>query len=323
MNRRTFFPAFGALGLGLAGCTRSSDRVVVYCAQDEEFAVGLFADFEGRTGLKVAPKFDTEANKSVGLAAELEQERTMPRCDVHWNNEPLGTIRLQRAGVYESYKSFAARARVLIVNTNLVPEGSEPQSLFDLILPRWSGKIVSAKPVFGTTATHMACLFAAMTPPKAKEWLLALKANRLQLVAGNKQVAVGVAEGRFAAGLTDTDDAIVERNRGMPVKLIYLDQRSPYETLGTLFLPNTLALVKGGPNAAGGRQLIDFLASPEQEDRLAEGGAYQIPHHADSRAKLHPDIRTAAQVRPMTVDFERAADLWAECRAFLGEHFTT
>jgi len=322
MNRRSFFPAFGALGFGFAGCTRSADRVVVYCSQDEEFAAALFADFEKRTGIAVAPKFDTEANKSVGLTAELVQEKALPRCDVHWNNEPLGTIRLQRQSVYASHVPFASRARVLVVNAKLMPDGSEPQSLFDLALPKWRGKIAMAKPLFGTTATHMACLFAALTSAKAKELLLAFKANDLQLVSGNKQVALRVAEGEFAVGLTDTDDAIIEVNRGKPVKLIHLDEQSPHEKLGTLFLPNTLALVTGGPNPSAGRKLIDFLMAPEQEDRLAEGGAFQIPHHLESRAKLHLAIRTAKQVRPMTVDFEKAADAWDECREFLKETFT-
>ena len=72
------------------------------------FATGLFADFEQRNGLKVAPKFDTEANKSVSLVAELQREAGRPRCDVHWNNEILGTIRLARLGVYDPYRSPAA-----------------------------------------------------------------------------------------------------------------------------------------------------------------------------------------------------------------------
>ena len=83
------------------GCTKSSDRVVVYSAQDEEFAEGVFRDFEAQSKLKIAPKYDTEANKSVSLAAELEAEAKLPRCDVHWNNEILGTIRLARPGLTE------------------------------------------------------------------------------------------------------------------------------------------------------------------------------------------------------------------------------
>jgi hypothetical protein len=83
---------------GCGGCQRPAEKVVVYCAQDQEFAEGVFADFTAKAKLSVSPKFDTEANKSVSLAAELEGEAARPRCDVHWNNEILGTIRLARKG---------------------------------------------------------------------------------------------------------------------------------------------------------------------------------------------------------------------------------
>src|SRR5688500_9947144 len=94
-----------AITVLIVGCRKAEERVVVYCAQDQEFAEGVFADFQAASGLAVAPKFDTEANKSVSLAAELEREAGRPRCDVHWNNEILATIRLARKGVYEPHES--------------------------------------------------------------------------------------------------------------------------------------------------------------------------------------------------------------------------
>src|SRR5581483_9726648 len=76
-----------------AGCGNPQPRLVLYCAQDQEFAEKVLDDFTKRTGLAVAPKYDTEANKSVSLYMELMREKSRPRCDVHWNNEILSTIR--------------------------------------------------------------------------------------------------------------------------------------------------------------------------------------------------------------------------------------
>src|SRR5262245_41823825 len=192
------------------GCRRAEERVVVYCAQDQEFAESVFADFTAKSGLAVAPKFDTEANKSVSLAAELEREADRPRCDVHWNNEILATIRLARRGVYEPYESpsaagfpdwtkpkdhtwqaFAARARVLIVNPNLGPASERPRSLLDLADPKWKGKVAIAKPQFGTTATQAACLFEVLGPDAARDFYRGMKANDVRIVPGNKQAAEG------------------------------------------------------------------------------------------------------------------------------------
>ena len=333
MNRRQLL----ALPLlALAGCSRHNSRVVLYCAQDQEFAEELLADFTRETGLAVVPKFDTEANKSVSLVVELEREAGRPRCDVHWNNESLGTIRLARKGVYTTYESpnatgfpdwtrpadrlwqaFAARARVLIVNTNLVPEAERPRRLFDLLDPKWKGRVAIAKPQFGTTATHAACLFAALGADAAKDFFRRLRENGVNVVAGNKQAATSVSEGRFAVGLTDTDDALIELRAGKPVAVVYPDR----EGLGTLFIPNTLAVVKNAPNPEAGRKLVDYLLRPATEARLAEAGGFQIPLNPAATAKLPDGLLTPREVKPMAGDFARAADFWDDTQSFLRETF--
>ncbi len=47
--------------------------------------------------------------------------------------------------------------------------------------------------------------------------------------------------------------------------------------IGTLLIPNTVALVEGGPRPDLGKQLVDFLLSPEVEQMLAHGDSAQIP----------------------------------------------
>jgi spermidine/putrescine-binding protein len=44
---------------------------------------------------------------------------------------------------------------------------------------------------------------------------------------------------------------------------------------GALLLPNTLVLMKGGPNADNGRKLIDFLLTEEVEGLLAKARGAQ------------------------------------------------
>jgi iron(III) transport system substrate-binding protein len=334
--------SFILLALLAAGCQRTQPRVVLYCAQDKEFAEPILAKFTGQTGLEVSPKYDTEATKSVSLAVELEQEQARPRCDVFWNNEILSTIRLQRRHLLEPYESpaaqvypasskakdhtwqaFAARARVLLVNTQHVPSTEYPRSIFDLTQPRWKGKVGMAKPQFGTTATQAACLFEVLGPEKAKQFYRDLRANEVQVVSGNKQAAEGASQGQFLVGMTDTDDALEEIRDGKPVAMIFPDRDAPPDgRMGTLFIPNTVAVIRGGPNPAGARQLVDFLLSPETETRLAEQGAYQIPLNPNVKATLHPEMRNLKHVKRMDVDFEKAADLWEGVQEFLTKAFS-
>jgi iron(III) transport system substrate-binding protein len=331
----------------LPGCSPAQPRVVLYCAQDQEFTTGLFEQFRDKTGLPVAAKFDTEADKSVSLYALLEQEANRPRCDVFWNNEILLTINLQKKGMLEPYASpaaapypawaragddtwhaFAARARVLIVNTKLVPENERPKSLLDLADPRWRGKVVMAKPQFGTSATQAACLFEVLGPDRAKEYYRGLQANGVQLSPGNKQAAEWVGQGRTpsgqpaAVGVTDTDDAIAEVEAGHDVALIFPDREKPQSgRMGTLFIPNTLMIIKGGPNPDGARKLVDFLLGPAVEARLAESDSHQIPVNPEVKATLPPQIETPKTAHAMEVDFGKAADLFDEARRFLIDEF--
>jgi iron(III) transport system substrate-binding protein len=325
-----------------AGCGSPGARVVLYCAQDREFAEWILDDFTRRTSLPVAPKYDTEATKSVSLATELALEAQRPRCDVHWNNEILGTIRLQRQGVYAPYKSasaapypdwakaaddtwtaFAGRFRVLIVNTDRVPEADRPKSLLDLTDPKWKGKLAMAKPLFGTTATQAAALFEILGPDAAKEFYRALKANDVHIEAGNKPVAVGVGSGKYAVGLTDTDDAFAEIAAGRPVVVIYPDAEAnaKFPNLGALMIPNTLAVVNGCPNPEGAKKLVDFLLSPDVEAKLANGPSHQWPLQPSVPFDIPATMVLPSKTMTAKVDWQKVADRWDESQRFLIDLF--
>jgi iron(III) transport system substrate-binding protein len=345
LGRRSFLATLPALLF--SGC-RGKPRVVLYCAQDREFAEAILDDFSREHGIDAVPKFDSEANKSVSLYEEIVAEKGHPRCDVFWNNEILGTIRLQSQELLQPYDSpsaspypswakakdhtwyaFASRARILIVNTKLVAEKDRPSKLTDLTKPRWRGKLVMAKPQFGTTATHAACLFAALGDERAKAFYRELKSNDIHFAPGNKQVAEWVAQGRTptgqpaAVGMTDTDDAIDEVKAGRAVAIIFPDRDAdPASPWGTLFIPNTLCIPRGCPNLAAARKLVDYLLSADVEKRLAEGPSAQLPLNPQVKAKLPPQIETPATVKAMAMDWGKAAEKMDDARAFLTKEIT-
>lgn len=347
---RSFQPMLAPLTLlclFLTGCPRSQPRVVLYCAQDREFAEESLAEFTKSTGIKVVPEFDTEADKSVSLYQNLIQEKARPRCDVFWNNEILSTIRLERQGLLEPYASpaaepypdrakakdhtwhaFANRARVLIVNTQKVPANERPRSLLDLTNERWQGRAVMARPMHGTSATQAACLFEVLGQEKAQEYYRALLANKMEIAPGNKQVAEWVGQGRtprFSRGRRR------HRHRRCP-------QRSQQRQPGGHHLPgrrekreisahghavhseHTLRDPRR-PEQRRHRKLVDYLLSPEVEARLAESESHQIPLNPNVKAKLPAELEAGRNVRSMDVNFFKAADLWRETQEFLKKEF--
>ncbi|HEY1065520.1 MAG TPA: extracellular solute-binding protein [Pirellulales bacterium] len=335
-SRRGFLQATAALTLG--GCWSAGAReATVYAALDSEFSQPIFEEYQRQSGATILAKFDTEAAKTVGLANAILAETSRPRCDVFWNNEILNTLRLEAAGALEPYSSqfanrfpvefqsptahwcgFAARARVLLVNAQRVAESDHPRYVTDLLDPRWQGQVAIAKPLFGTTATHAACLFAALGAKAAENFFLAAQRNGVQIHPGNKQVAQAVSSGAAAWGLTDTDDAAVEIDKGQPVRLVFPDQGA--DALGTLLIPNTLALIRGAPHLDEGKKLIDYLLAGPVEDRLAQGPSAQFPLStaATGRSRLAP----AAPLKSMKIDFSAAAAQWDAAQKFLRDTFT-
>lgn len=331
-----FLAAFGAI-LVLPLLRGGGAEVVVYTALDREFSEPIFEDFTRETGIQVLAKYDTESTKTVGLTQAILAERDRPRCDLFWNNEIVNTLRLDQVGLLASYSSeaakaypqqyrsssgtwhgFASRARVLIVNTELIAEDERPSSILDLADSNWQGRAAIAKPLAGTTASHAACLFAVWGEERAQAFFREVKANAA-IMAGNKQVALAVARGEFAFGLTDTDDAIIEQEKGLPIAIVYPDQGD--EQLGTLFIPNTLALIEGSPHPEPARQLVEYLLSPQAEAKLAAGPSAQIPLNPD--VQQSPRVESPQTVRAMVVDFQAAAEQWNTAAKFLREQFAT
>ena len=314
---------------------RSDNEVVVYAALDREFSEPVLKDFSQETGIQVVAKYDLESTKTVGLVNELRREKNRPRCDVFWNNEILHTLRLEREGLLDAYLSptaepfpadvrsvdghwygFAARARVIVINTDLVPEAEYPRTVGELADPRWRGRVGIAKPLFGTTATHAAVLFSRLGSDEAKKFFLQVKSN-VRIMSGNKQVAVAVGRGQLAWGLTDTDDAFSEIAQARPVAIVFPDQANG--EAGCLFIPNSLCILRNGPNPQAARKLVDYLLSEKVEDRLARGESGQFP--LNPRVITKPEHVADAPLRRMEADFRAAADAWNSAAAWLRDEF--
>ena len=277
----------------LAGCGGDANTVVVYTSLDQVFSEPILDDFEAETGITVKAVYDVEAAKTTGLVNRLVAESGNPQADVFWSSEFAQTIMLKDEGVLQPYDSpsaadipeqyrdpddywtgFAARARVIIVNTELVAEEDYPQSIYDLLDPSWGDNEVGiANPLFGTTATHAAALFAALGDEEAQAFFESLLDRNVRVVDGNSVVRDMVVSGELKVGLTDTDDAHIALADGEPVEIIFPDQ----DELGTLLIPNTVAMVKGAPHQEQAEQLIDYLLSPELEATLAASESVQMP----------------------------------------------
>ncbi len=326
---RNILVAFLTLTLA-ADALAEEEHVSIYVSLDREHSERLITRFGEETGITVSPLYDTEKDKTVGLVRRLIEEKGDPQADVYWNNELATTIKLKENGVLQKFLSksaadiptafrdpdgywvgFAARARVLIVNTDLVGPDEMPTSMWDLTKPKWKGRICMARPQTGTTAAHAAALYVR-DRAKADEYFDKLIRNDVVWLTGNAHCMRDVAEGRFAFGWTDTDDYNLARRKGKSVAMVYPDAGP--DQAGVMYIPNSLVMIKNCKNKKNAQILVDWILRAEIEQELAFSDTAQIPVRPNIPVPGH--VKRPDQIgRVMAVDWDTVGkeyDKWVE-----------
>lgn len=303
--------------LSLSCQSRMSKEIVIYASVDQVFSEPILKKFEQQSGIRVLPVYDVEAAKTTGLVNRIIAEKTRPQADVFWSGEFAQTIMLKKKGLLAPYKSlsasdipsqyidedycwtgFAGRARVLLVNTRLISAQDYPRTIFDLLQDKWpASQIGIGYPLFGTTATEAAALYATLGPEKGRAYYEKLHDRGVRVAAGNSAVRDLVSSGQLMMGLVDTDDACGALAKGAPVAIDFLGQND----MGTLVIPNTVALIAEAPHPNEAKAFIDFLLSREVTKLLIESGWSHLPLRAmDVQSKCLPN----AKIKGMIVQLE-------------------
>ncbi|MBM4063655.1 MAG: extracellular solute-binding protein [Planctomycetes bacterium] len=313
--------------------------LTVYVALDEQWSRPLLDRFARELGVDLVQRHDSEAAKTVGLVSAILEERSRPRCSVFWNNELAHTVRLAQEGLLAPYDSpaakeipapwrdpqgrwhgFAARARVLIVNTEQLPDPTTwPTSYRDLVDPKWQGRCAVARPLTGTTLTHFTALRKALGDAEFDRFFAAMQANDVKFLASNGATMRETRDGKLAWAFTDTDDYHVAKTKGFPVACVFPDQGEGQ--LGTMLIPNSVALIADGPDQQNGKRLIDKILAAETEALLAAAAGAQIPLRPGVPGPQDPAILAAGKFRAMAWDVEWTAQNLARCSQEFGRKF--
>ena len=311
------------------------NTLVLYCVHDSVFADSIIRQFEAKSGISVQVRYDEETNKSLGLTNLLITERAQPRCDVFWNNQTLGTVRLKQEGLLATldpavfaripgqfkdpenqWAGFAARLRVYLVNTDRM-QATENDVATALKADSLSN-VAIAVPLFGTTLSHYAVLCDRMGLDGLKAWHTSLRDRGIREVRGNGAVKDLVAEGACEFGFTDTDDAFAAIDAGKPVTMLPVR----LETGQTICLPNSVAMIRNCPHPEAAVRFIEFLLSEEVELALANSGSRQIPLGPVDNAQLPPDVVELTKWAADGVSLDGAAKHHDEVLKWLTTEYT-
>ena len=281
----------------------------------------------------MAVRYDTEATKSLGLVELLVREKDAPRCDVFWNNEPLGTMDLAERGLLAAYRGagwdrippafkdgdarwtgFAARLRVVIVNTGR--QRADEAAIRECLAGDLSRAAI-AKPLYGTTLTHYSVLWQRMGRERLTAWHRDWRARGGREANGNAAVKDLVADGACDFGFTDTDDFFEAKDDGKPVAAlpVRLDDGA------TICIPNTVAITHGARHEAEARKLVDYLLSADTELALARSRSRQIPLGPVPEDQVPAEVRELRSWVANGVSLAGLSAARAECLAWLKEEY--
>jgi iron(III) transport system substrate-binding protein len=300
--------------------SRTADTVVVYCSVDENFARPILDRFQRESGLRVVTTFDTEAGKTTGLLQRIMAEAATgrARADVFWSSEVFGTIQLARQGLLEPYASpnaadiparykdpqlrwtgTALRGRVLAFRRTADRTDPMPDEWEDVAREPFASKVALANPLFGTTRGHVAAMFSLWGPERGRAFLQAIRDRGGRIVDGNSTAVRAVAAGQVQFAAADTDDVWSAQRAGLEVDCVYPDLGDG----GTLFIPFTVSILRGGPNGPAARKIVDYLLSAEVERELAFSVSRNTPVRPALRRELNIELPPES-----SVSYEAVAD---------------
>ncbi len=243
---------------------------------------GVLKAFTAKTGLQ-AP---SDPKNSGQTLAALKAEAAAPQADTAYFGIVFG-IQAADAGLLEGYKpagfdeipeglkdpegrwmTIHQGTVAFLVNTKVLGNTPVPQCWADLTKEEYKGKIGFLDPTQAAIGYSVATAVNLALGGTLENWdpgikyLAQLKANGLQLPA---QTATALVQQGEIPILIDADfnGYQLKNNNDAPVEVVI-----PCE--GSLAIPYVIGLVKGAPNAAGGKKLLDFVLSDEGQTLFAQ-----------------------------------------------------
>ncbi len=254
--------------------------LVVYSPHPLDLINPIVSEFEARTGIVVRVH-----NDGTGKLLKMVEEKQEPLCDVVWGGSL--SIVLPKQELFEDYTSanelmipvefqnqegnltrFTDMPSVLMVNLNLI--GDIPiEGYQDLLRPELRGRIAMCDPAVSSSAQEQLInmLYAMGEGDPEAGWDYVEQFCRNldgKLLKSSSAVYQGVAEGRYAVGLTFEQGAANYVVAGRAVKMVYMKE-------GVLSTPDIVGIAKGAPHPEAARAFVDFVTSRDAQTVMASG----------------------------------------------------
>lgn len=296
---------------------KASGTVTVYASPQEEWVKAAMDQFTKDTSIKVA----YVAIGSGEAYTRISAEKDAPKADVWWGGTVDPHIQAKQAGLIDKYCSPNAAAIPaqyrdpdcfwtgmyvgfigFTVNPNLLKQKNlaTPKVWADLIKPEFKGSIAMSDPAqSGTAYVIMATLVQKMGEDAAFKYLAALHKNITQYTKSGPGPITLVGQGEALIGVNFAHDTIMYMKQGQPISYVIPEDFDGYEIGG-------LSLIKGGPNPAAGKALIDWTLTAKAQELAATANSFQVP--TNPNAAVSKESIKISDVKAIDYKLEWAAE---------------
>jgi iron(III) transport system substrate-binding protein len=290
----------GAAAL-LAGCGGGDGALTVYSGREEELVAPLFERFSEETGIDVEVRYGDSAE----LAATIAEEGENSPADVFFAQDPgsLGSVESQLAELPQEildrvearfrdregrWVGTSGRSRVLVYNTQALTEDEVPDSVSELIDPKWEGRIGIA-PTNASFQAFVTAMRLLEGDDATRRWLTDLKALDPKEYDKNTPIVEAAAAGEIDLGLVNHYYLYLVREEqpGAPVANHFLDPGDP----GALVSVAGAAVLSSSDQADDAERFVEFLLSEEGQRFYvdeAEEAEYPLVEGISAKAGLPP-----------------------------------
>jgi len=274
--------------VALAGCggsegSDSSGTLTVYSGREEELVAPLFERFEEETGIDVEVRYGDSAE----LAATIAEEGGNSPADVFFGQDPgsLGAVADRLAPLPEDvlervperfrggdkWVGTSGRTRVIVYNTDALSADEVPDSVFDLVDPKWRGKIGIA-PTNASFQAFVTAMRLDVGDERTREWLDGVMENDPKFYEKNTPIVEAAASGEIELGLVNHYYLYLvraEQGEDAPVENHYLAGDDP----GALVTVAGVGVLESSDDEDAAVRFVDFLLADEQQRFYTEEAA--------------------------------------------------
>ena len=285
------------LSAALFACGRSTEPVIIYTSAEENRREAMQKDLDDNF-----PDYDIQIiYYSTGdLLAELLQSGTDTGCDIigemEYGNLAKVTDMLADLSAYNTtiysddmipeeqyYLPWYRNGGCIAINRTVLADRDipVPESYEDLLKPEYRGLISMPNPQSsGTGYMFYKSLVNAWGEQEALDYFDKLSENILSFTSSGSGPVNALIEGEAAIGFAMTAQAVGEINNGLPLRIHFFDEGSPFSLYG-------IGMVKGKETRREVSEVFDYIVNRWTEmdkvlfcpERISKDREFTLPNY--------------------------------------------